>query len=372
MSEPNRKHMKFSEGSGPMEVDEKKPIKLQKKAGRYLDQNTRHKKMIFGGIDAVETIDYALKAKVGMNGRDITVKPTCESKLLELHIPDSFWTTFLPRLTDCESSLYMDSFHDKRHLNSLETRDIGMPFLTELCRCNPGMLEEMIEVAKRSLTMDGIEDDVQWDANFMISPEEIDEHDENSAASHGVTRIHERKSFISKTGYVDECMRKTGFGHSEVYGVRVLIHRFTTDPEQKAMSWHVDDLINTGPDGEYAIATVLLPGSSDTNDKVCTEISGLGRKVDPSKGLWVPCNLMHRGVPTTDVPRRCIMLEFVAYGRNHTAAARHNHGGVKDWLGLNLSTLLEMRNVPPMSAATKGSMSYISAPIRNPYFVVFD
>ena len=327
--------------------------------------------ILFGEINSKEMNDYVSEAGKGNSARTVIVHDISKSNVLELNIPDSYWDVFLPRLNNCKSSLYMDSFHGERHLSALETSDIGIPLLKELCRYNPEMLKQIIQVAAMSNTMDNIKDTVKRDETFMIPPAAIDEHCQNDTDSHGVTRIHEKESINSKTGYADECIRRTGFGHSHVSGVRVLVHRFKTDPEQKEMKWHIDDLFNSGWDGGYAVATVLLPGGRSPEDRVCTEINGFARKVNPNMGLWMPCNVMHRGIPTGDVSRNCIMLEFIAYGRNHTGAKKYKHEDVKDWLGLSTSQLLEMCNVDPMNAAAAGSMSYISAPVHNPYVVAF-
>ena len=337
-----------------------------------LDREMFGKKM-YGGVGAPETNDYAKKCKKFK----ITVCPTGESQLLELKIPDSYWTVFLPRLDMCASAPFMTKFDGSRHLHSLETGDLGFPFFRELCACNPAMLNQIIHVAEQSLTMLETEDDVlidtdtgqvTGDLHFMNAPTPIKEHRENHADASGVTTVHEGRE---ADGYKRQCLRETGHGFSQVSGVRVLIHRFKTEAGQMAMDWHTDDLYNMRWDGGYAVATVMLPGSASAADSVCTEISGLHRAVDPNCGLWVPCNVMHRGVTTQAAPRHCIMLEFIAYGRSHSAAADQNHRAVKDWLGLNMSQLLEMKNTPPLHQAVPGSMPYIRDNMPNPYIVEF-
>jgi len=133
---------------------------------------------------------------------------------------------------------------------------------------------------------------------------------------------------------------KLGNGFAADDGVRVLLHRFTTQAHCGNMLWHVDNWANAAAGGSFRMATIILPATLMPSDAICTEIDGYDLKVPVGKGIWLPCNVLHRGVPTSDLPRNGLMIEFIAAGRRHTSAAKHNHEDIKDWLYFSKNTLM--------------------------------
>jgi len=128
--------------------------------------------------------------------------------------------------------------------------------------------------------------------------------------------------------------------------VRVLLHKFTTKAHTDNMSWHVDDWVNSGADGAYRMSTIILPATRQPSDAISTEISGYDFKVPRGKEIWLPCNVLHRGVPTSDMTREGLMIEFIAAGGHHTSARNHKHADIKDWLYFSKNILMEHVQTP--------------------------
>lgn len=291
-----------------------------------------------------------------------------ESAVFTVSLPASYWNTFLPQFEKCRRQMYMHAFGGQRSLQTLETGDFGMPFLLDLFRENPPLLEEVIRVADTSMTMEMQDRAImhygKWyiaskhEAAYMTEPDEVDPDADPGIpyAAQGVTQM----------GYGHQF----GHGFSHVPGVRVLIHSFVTKPNQSQMDWHVDDLDVSFSDGRYSLGTLILPGSQHEDDEVCTELSqDSDFRIAREHGIWLPCNVLHRGRPTQHKPRHTIMVEFVAFGRNHYGNESVENQEIKDWLGLTMSQLLEMRDMGQMQAAAKGSMRYTNNPMQNPFVV---
>ena len=247
----------------------------------------------------------------------------------------------MPFFKTAESQNYMPEFDGKRHLDCVESRDYGMAFMADLFRTNPDVLEAAIRIADTSMTIDMRTAATESHTSYDRTPDgEVRPFDMQSSA--------------------------LGQTFAACEGVRVLIHRFTTEKNQNVMSWHADDMDNGWKDGSYSVATILLPASELDSDAICTEVSGMSLAVPRGCGLWLPCNVMHRGVPTGAMPRHGLMVEFIAAGRRHNSALGKNHRDVKDWIFMTKNMLMEHRRLGPQSGAF---MSYTNAPMPNPYIV---
>jgi len=250
------------------------------------------------------------------------MQPAEKSDLQVVEIPDSFFGYYMPRFEKCRKDKYMDSFDGERFLHTIQSEDFGMAFMTDLFKCNPRMLMSLIAICETSMTVE------KRSAAMLKYP------------------AYERTSAGVPKPLKMMHGRILGDGFAAEDGVRVLLLKFITNPHCGNMDWHIDDWVNSGADGSYRMATMLLPATRMPSDAICTEISGYDFKVPRGKGLWLPCNVMHRGVPTSDMPREVLMLEFIAAGRQHTNAKNHYHNDVKDWLYFSKHTLMEHVHTP--------------------------
>lgn len=249
------------------------------------------------------------------------MEPAENSDLQVLEIPSNLFCYFMPRFKMCRSDPYMQAFDGQRHLHTIHSGDFGMAFMADLFKSNPRMLASLIALSDTSQTMEK-----RCDA--MIKYPKFER-------KHGVPKLLE----MTTGGFL-------GGGFAAEEGVRVLLHIFTTDANCSNMEWHVDDWANSVADGSYRMATIILPATLLPSDAICTEISGYDSKVPAGKGIWLPCNVLHRGVPTLGAPRNGLMIEFIAAGRRHTSAAKHNHAGIKDWLFYSKSSLMAHVQTP--------------------------
>jgi len=239
-----------------------------------------------------------------------------KSDLQVVVIPDSYFGYYTARFETCRSDLYMEAFDGQRYLHTIQSEDFGMAFMADLFRCNPRMLMSLIALSETSQTME------KRSAAMVKYPK----------FERTVRGVPKPLEMISGG--------KLGNGFAADDGVRVLLHKFTTRAHCGNMVWHVDDWANSTADGSYRMATIILPATLLPSDAVCTEIDGYDFKVPAGTGIWLPCNVLHRGVPTSDLLRNGLMIEFIAAGRRHTSAANHNHQDVKDWLYFSKNTLM--------------------------------
>ena len=271
---------------------------------------------------------YCATEQCGGRGYTRNIQDIGKSDLIIVSLPSNFFTTYMPFFRQAASQSYMPGFDGKRHLNCIETRDYGMAFMKDMFHINPKVLEAAIRVADNSMTMDRREAAVA-------------SHPEWFAHSHNVTDVSD-----------------LGETFAACSGVRVLFHNYTTEPHQGNMIWHPDDWENSFAHGEYAVATMLLPATEQETDAICTEFSGAPFAVPRGCGVWLPCNVMHRGVTTGVAPRHGLQLEFVAAGRQHNGAKGQRHAKIKDWLFFTRSMLVENRREGPHN-------SYMSALMPN-------
>jgi len=278
----------------------------------------RAKGMVFGDALLSDASDFTAN-----------MQPAEKSDLQVVEIPDNFFAYYMPRFERCRSDTYMEAFDGQRFLHTIESEDFGRAFMNDLFKCNPRVLMSLIAICDASMTMD------KRSAAMIKYPK----YERTSA---GVPRPLEMR-----TG-------KIGNGFAAENGVRVLLHKFITKAHCGNMVWHVDDWVNSAADGTYRMATMILPATRQPSDAICTEVSGYDFKVPRGKGIWLPCNVLHRGVPTSDMPREGLMIEFVAAGRPHTSASKHYHADIKDWLYFSKNTLMEHVQAP-----VGGACSYI-------------
>ena len=263
------------------------------------------------------------------SGFTANLQPAEKSDLQIVEIPENFFEYYMPRFERCRSDIYMEAFDGQRFMHTIQTEDFGMAFMKDLFKCNPRMLLSLIAVCDASMTID------KRSAAMLKNPK----YERTSEGG--------PKPLEMRTGTI-------GNGFAAENGVRILVHKFITKAHCANMKWHLDDWVNSGADGSYRMSSIILPATRKPSDAICTEISGYDFKVPHGKGIWLPCNVMHRGIPTSDMPRDGIMLEFIAAGRQHTNAKNHYHENVKDWLYFSKNTLMEHVQAP-----VGGACSYI-------------
>jgi hypothetical protein len=269
------------------------------------------KGMVFGDALLSEATQFAAN-----------IQPAEKSAVQVVVIPDNFFDYYMPRFERCRSDLYMEAFDGQRYMHTIQTEDFGMAFMTDLFKCNPRILKSLIAVCDTSMTME------MRSAAMLKNPK------------------YERTSGGQPKPLQMAHGGKMGNGFAAENGVRALIHKFVTKPHCGVMKWHIDDFVNSAADGSYRMASMMLPATRKQSDAICTEISGCDFKVPHGTGVWLPCNVLHRGIPTLDEPREVLMVEFIAAGRQHTNAGPHYHEDVKDWLYFSKNTLLEHMRTP--------------------------
>ena len=315
--------------------------------GRHADPNPF-------AVESEHSVLYGGRRECCGIARPRDIRDPGQSDLSMVTIPSNFFTTYMPFFNQAASQPYMPKFDGARSLRCVETRDHGMAFMADLFRANPKVLEAVIRVADNSMTMD------RRAAVTVSHPEWFAREADESFTPVDVTDVS-----------------ALGATYAACKGVRVLIHQYATEPNQPSMQWHPDDWKNSFADGEYGMATLLLPATEHEDDAICTQFSGTSLAVPRGCGVWLPCNVMHRGVPTGAAPRRALVLEFVAAGRQHTAAKGYLHADIKDWLFFTKSMLVEHRREGPRSVYMSAPMSSVehrqsvctSTPMSNPYLL---
>ena len=315
-------------------------------------------------------------------------RPAEMSDIQIVELPVSFGETYGPFLEKCQRHASLDDFNDGRQLDTLESMDHGWPLLKELFRHNPALLKSVIKIAKSSRTKDmwstAMKNYLDYErladgSEILLNPSErvgptepTDPTDptEPTEPMHVDDQLYGDQINRSHSGSVLRRYEIDGSNYAPSAGVRVLIHHLITAKNRGNMTWHFDDQSLCFSNGEYGLGTLLIPATENIQDAVCTEISGYDIHIPKGKALWLPCNVLHRGITTQDLPRKVYAIEFLAFGRGHKNSDTHNVDGVKDYLALSLSALLEEEVKDPMTSAAHGSMSYLRTPfVSNPYVV---
>ena len=111
---------------------------------------------------------------------------------------------------------------------------------------------------------------------------------------------------------------------------------------------HSDDETSAEKLPNYGAVTMLLPGSNQAQDQVCTEISTMGREWERNgMGIWLPTNVLHRGRKPGGVLDRNNYL-FEVHSNGTFMAAKdgnegHNCRNVKAFR-ITLQQLLEIKS----------------------------
>lgn len=115
--------------------------------------------------------------------------------------------------------------------------------------------------------------------------------------------------------------------------IEINIQKLVTSVEVEQQPFHIDDHNSCFTDDlnkgcpNYGSVTMLLPGSSDNEDQVSTEISTLCRDWECNgRGIWFPTNILHRGRKTEyNRNRHVYLIEVHANGTFIAKNGVHQH-----------------------------------------------
>ena len=317
-------------------------------------------------VDADKERNYTCK---DVHASDLAFVDTSKFDWYNVYLPqlESIFKNTKP--CDVNISIY-DLCGDSRTLSQLDCEDVGIQLMTSIFSSHPEVLNSVIGLCRQSLTLNQWNDYYQQFENKVKAfyKASIEKHGDCSSEARALKEYEKALKELRKDRQTDSTRspdtvdnawplvrgRPTQLLHD--FAIEVNIHKLVTGADLEDQPFHIDAHHLCYSDDEtsaeklpnYGAVTMLLPGSNQAQDQVCTEISTMGREWERNgMGIWLPTNVIHRGRKPGGVLDRNNYL-FEVHSNGTFMAAKdgekgHNCRNVKAFR-ITLQQLLEIKS----------------------------
>jgi hypothetical protein len=266
----------------------------------------------------------------------------------------------------CQKMDVFSADGDHRTFYQLDCPSLGTALMTSVFASHEKLLDSAIGLAMQSLTLNDWNNYLQqWDAQRTAFAERFaGKNGARALADH----VHPPDRFENAWS------RAPGRPTVLLYepAIEVIVQKMVTGTSLQDQPFHVDSHHSCYTDAadatrgteasrqrlNYGAVTMLLPGSDQPGDQVCTEISTLGRDWERNgAGIWLPTNVLHRGrKPAHNRDRQVYLIEVHSNGNFVAQNGVHGHQckDVKAFR-MTLAQLLEIKARPRQASSIPAS-----------------
>jgi hypothetical protein len=182
---------------------------------------------------------------------------------------------------------------DHRIFYTLDCEEVGKQLMTNVFSTHEKLLDSAIKLCEQSLTLKVWEDYMtQWEEELEVFGKKEDWDAVRMERRRGNDKPNMLNSWPGAIGRPTQLLND--------HAIEVIIQKMVTGANLQDQPFHIDDSQSCYTDDatrlNYGAVTMLLPGSREPADQVCTEISGLTRDWEQNgRGIWLPTNVLHRG-----------------------------------------------------------------------------